>query len=368
MVGLALVIAACIGVPCVLFYVYLRHWIFIVLAFFPPLVVLMGVIFCGQLSEALTLIAVLFGTIVALSLADGVVRGISTGLVPARAVSLAYRLVAAALVPLFAAYLLMLCVDIFILGDSVSSTIIVAHFMLGLSAALLGASLCAYFPFSEQFIARANAVRERRERLLEKYFPEIQSRWALSVAGIAIVLSTVAMFEARAAHVPWTTGAFLGFSAGIIFMLMGFSALAREWRMALALTLANLFVGVLVFWTSTRLYPDPESFFLPAMLMLSSVPLGIIAVRARSYLKEGNTVTLALAIAVRDEGAIAVVLGIAVGAPGICGMIMSGKLSPALVFAVASTFAALLLFPALTIAIHTLLPRYRTVDEVFGKR
>jgi hypothetical protein len=223
-------------------------------------------------------------------------------------------------------------------------------------------------PFSEQFIARANAARERRERMLETYFPEIPSRWALSVTGIAIVLGTVAVFGIRDAHIQWTGPAALSLSADAALMLAGFAVLARDWRMTVALTLANLFVGVLLCWMDARLYPYPKALTLPAMLILSAVPLGMIAARARVYLREGADVAAALATAVRDEGTIAIALGIAVGVPAIAAAFLFVALPPALVFAITSAFSALLLFPALTIAIHTVLPRYRTVDEVFGKR
>ncbi|HTT99755.1 MAG TPA: hypothetical protein VMF58_17025 [Rhizomicrobium sp.] len=368
MISWALDIAGCIGIPCVLFYVILRHWIFVVLALWPPILVLTAVVFFGQPNEEQIFTSILFGGVATLSLADEAVRGVCAGFARAKIASSMLRVAVSAIVPLLFAYLLTLCADIFISRDWFASKSLAAQFTFGFAAALTGAWLCAHVPFSEQFIARANAARERRERLLEAYFPEMPSRWALSVTGIAIVLATVALFGIRDAHIRWTVPAALSLSVGAAFMLAGFAVLARDWRMASALTLANLFVGVLLCWVNARLYPHPKSFSLTAMLVLSSVPLGLIAARARIYLSEGAEMVLALASAVRDEGAIAIFLGVAVGVPAVFGALIFLALSPAFVFAIASAFAALLLFPALTIAIHTILPRYRTVDEVFGKR
>jgi hypothetical protein len=366
--GSPLVVAACVGVACVIFYIQLRHWIFVVLALLPPVTVLASAAFLRPHSLDWAFIASLFGTMCALSLGDRMVRGVSAGLRGRERASEASRFVTFAVGPVLAAYLVLLGVSAVVLHAWDAYTAVAFLFLAGFAAAFAGAWLCAFYPFSEQFIARANAAREWRERMLEQFFPAMQPRWALSVTGIAIVLGAVAVFGIRDAHVHWMMGVAFCFAGSVAFALAGFAVVARDWRMAAALTLATAFTGTLLFWALIRHNPFPDFFMAVAMLMVSSVPLSVTAARARQLVREGDDIASALAAAGRGEGAVAVALCLVAGSAGLLASAASATLSPALVFAVSSTFSALLLFPALAIAIQTLLPRYRTVDEVYGRR
>jgi hypothetical protein len=365
---LALVLAACAGVPCVVFYFLLRHWIFAVLALWSPLVVFLIAALFRQHGPDQALVASLFGTMCALSLGDHVVRGVSAGLDPRTGSFSATRFVTLAVGPLLAAYLLSLGVDAVVLHEWRICAVFALLFAAGFAAAFAGNWLCAFFPFSEQFIARANAAREWRERMLEQFFPAMQPRWAFSVTGIAMVLGAVAAFGIRDAHVYWSARVAVCIPVSVVFIFAGLCAVARNWRVAMALALTTVFNGTLLFWALMRHDPYSDPFTTGAMLMVSSVPLGLIAVRLRLYLREGDDIAAALAVAIGDEGAIAAAMGVIAGVAGLLAVASFAMLSPALVFAVSSTFAALLLFPALAVALYTLVPRYRTVDDVFGRR
>lgn len=365
---LALVLAASVGVPCVLFYFLLRHWVFVVLALAPPVSVLTALVLLRGHGTDQALVASLFGTICALSLSDQLARGMSAGFHRGELITGTSRPTAFAAGSVLLSYFLFLCCEAVIVHDWRDPAAVGLLFLTAFFAAFAGHLFGALFPFSEHAIARANAGREWRERMFDRFFLAMPPRWAFSVTGIALVLSAVAGFGIRDAQVHWMAHAPLDCAAGLVFAFAAFAVVARDWRMTAALTLTTAFTGILVLWALARCNPLPDLSTVGAMVMLSSVPLSVIAARARLYAREGDDTASALAAAVRDDGVIAIALGAIICAAGLAVTAMSAVLSPVLVFAVASAFSALLLFPALTVAIYSLFPRYRTVDEVFGRR
>ncbi|HVU21314.1 MAG TPA: hypothetical protein VHE09_11335 [Rhizomicrobium sp.] len=365
--SLALAFAACVGVPCVIFYLYIRHWLFAGLALWPPAAALAVVVACGGTFDTAAN-AALLGTFCALTLADESMRQVSAGATPRGIVLGAVRFVASSAGPVIAGYMIFLLASAALFGDGRKAAVTAALVTASVVAAFAGGILCAFFPFSEQSIAAANAAREWRERMFDRFFPEMQTRWAFSITGIAVILGAVAAFGIRDTHAYWTGHPNFCLAIFLLSALIGFAALARAWRMTAALVLTVSFDTALVLWSVSRLERYPDLYAASAMLALSSVPLAVLAVRARRQSREGDEVSASLGASVRDCGAVACALAIMTGLPGLFSTIASGVLSPALVFAVAMLFAALLLFPALTIVIHALVPRYRTVDEVFGRR
>ncbi len=366
--GLALVFAACVGVPCAIFYGLFRHWFFGALTLVPPLAVFASTIVFRRFDLNLALIASLFGTVCALSFGDRLVRGVSVGRHGHALASETCRLVILAVVPVLTAYALCLSAEVLVLRSWETSAQSVLFFVAGFAAAFGAGWLISFFPFSEQFVARANAAREWREQLLEQFFPPMQSRWAFSVAGIALILGTIAAFGIPDTHIDQAPRIWLCVVIGLAFLAAGFTAIARNWRMAASLTLAASFNGVLLCWALARRDRFLDPITVEATLFLACVPLCLTAACARGYLREGDDVASALSIAVRDAGAAAIALGAMTGWVGVGSTAVFLVLSPALVFSLSSMFAALLLFPALAVAIHSLFPHYRTVDEVFGGR
>jgi len=364
---LALDAAVYIGIPCAIFYAYLRHWVFAVLALSPPLSVLAVAALIGPDGLGSAIAASLFGTICALLLGDLIARGICAGRSRSEIAFDASQLVLFAVGTLFAAYLLSLWADGFILARE-GASIYTMLFGAGFSSALVGAWLCSLFPFSEQFIARANSTREWRERTLEHFLPVMHPRWAFSVSGIAIIIGAIAAFGIRDANVRWIAPVAICFPIGAFFALAGFAIVTQQWRMTAAPTLATLFSGTLLVWSYLRLTSFPDPLTVSSMLMISSAPLSVMVVRTLDCVREGDDVAVSLSIAVCEYGAVVIVLGFLAMLRGIHLFALYGMYSGAFAFAIASIFATLLLFPALTIAIYTILPRYRTVDEVFGKR
>src|SRR5262249_5320193 len=141
--------------------------------------------------------AFLFGEVCALLTAAKFVRDICYGVAPRDAARSACLETAGAVGPMFLA----LAALIFVF--SAQNRVVIAAIVV--SAAALGAALAAgwcaqYLNYSEQFIARANRAREWGERQAELLLWVTQTRWSLSVTGMAMVLAAIAFFGANGLH------------------------------------------------------------------------------------------------------------------------------------------------------------------------
>ena len=83
-------------------------------------------------------------------------------------------------------------------------------------------------------------------------------------------------------------------------------------------------------------------------------------------LRQGDELLAALAQAFQREGPPVVFVGLFLTAVW-AGHAALGLWAPLDFTAILAIFLGLAVFPALAVAIHTLLPRYRSVDDVFGK-
>lgn len=220
--------------------------------------------------------------------------------------------------------------------------------------------------YSERFIAAANAARERRERIADALSFLAVPRWALSIAGSAIVLSTVAFFGAaplREIAAPSFFAARLGLAA-----LAAFSAsvlLLRDWRSAAAVTLALAADVLFGLWAAE----SGAGFVLPSVALAAcAVPPMWLARAAAKHARDGDNAATAMLRALHGRGADAI-LAATLPALGWSAALLAGL---AVRFETAAAFASLaaaaFAFPAFAVALHALLPRYRTADEVFGRR
>ncbi|HWA90890.1 MAG TPA: hypothetical protein VG889_12695 [Rhizomicrobium sp.] len=344
MVALALSIAAILS--GIVFYYQLRHVLLAALCLL-PMAAAAAVALALPRAGASAGFAALFGMAAALALGERIVRAVASGTAPRRAVGQANRAVALALGPVLLAALLSFAV--FAAAEAAAS------FAASFATAFAASWLACIFPYTEDFIARANAARERRERMLERAVSAIAPRWAFSIFGIAAVLATVAGFGIRAGTVvfdgiaPW-----LG--AVAILFLTGFAAALRDGRAALGALLAVSFAVLFLTWSQARL---PEALPFDTLTAiggaaLAAVPLALIGARAREAMREGDDLASALTQGLRENGFVAVALALIAAAP-------------VPVFALASLFASLLLFPAATVALHTLFPRRISLEEAFRR-
>lgn len=220
--------------------------------------------------------------------------------------------------------------------------------------------------FDEGFVARANRTREERGRLLEILGAVATPRWGLSLGGIALIILALGWFGAEPVFaVSHMHGVplFAGASAGLVF---AFALIAGAgWREAIAGSVVCVATGLMALWgfaaegavTQTALACIVETLAIVALLIFYG------AARTHDCRKRGEDG----ARAVEETGTAQFFAAL--------GALMA--LLPALffqrnaaAFGIALFFAgcgALVFAPALAAAIAALLPRRRSVEELYGR-
>ena len=160
--------------------------------------------------------------------------------------------------------------------------------------------------------------------------------------------------------------------AGVLAVLLtaSFTAITRNWRLTLAATSASLIAAALIMWSFARMNPQSRGYFdLWPVLVPDLVAMSVLMLRMSTHIGDGQAPVSAVAITLRQQGpptaaAFLVLAAIATGESVLLGYGGLADFMPVL----AGLAAALLFFPAFSNTLYSLLPRYRSVDEVFGKR
>lgn len=229
----------------------------------------------------------------------------------------------------------------------------------------------AMLPFGEPFFVAANRARERRETWLRNATLVTDPRWALSLSGSAIVLATLGWFGAEPLlrHSALLAQPGLWGASALIVFLSAFG-LARDWRDAVAATLAlaALVLLALYLWGRASGHLGATSFveIVVAAALALFLMLGSIA-QTRRYRRSGDTMAVARLRAIEDAG-LAPWFG-ALGAAGAAApwvLVHGSTATLALLFPL-SVAAALLGQPALATALESLIPRRRSLGELYGR-
>jgi len=185
-----------------------------------------------------------------------------------------------------------------------------------------------------------------------------------AIAELAKVAETVAG-DAAIKGLVITSGKANGFCAGAALLIFGACAIAiRDWRLAAAAGLASLLALSIGLWAMSGLATLGISQLLVfvQLFLIGATPLVAAAAGARGYLIAGDGMTVALArMLLRDAPAV-----ILVNATSI--VVWAGQTALdrrygwVLAVAVAFALTALLVMPALAIAIETLFPRRATIQ------
>jgi hypothetical protein len=356
---------------------YLRHAGLTALTFVAPLPVAavgywLGLQFEIELAPVCAMYACLFVIICVLLAFGRIARGVCDGLSPHDAVITALIGVVTPIGTTVAAFAFsVLAVVAFspMLKTGLAAIVLI---LVAFALTLFAGWLAQWLSYSEKFIADANAARERRERLGEMLSRTVETRWALSISGMTIILATVAAFGVQALRVQaW------GFGIGIrvaVVALVTFVLLvlaARNWRLALAQFLTLVFEVVLGLWAFARdLLPmiGDDAMLMELSVTISATSLALLASAASRQLREGYLVETALSRALQQDGPGVALACIAATVPWLIVTLSGGAASFQLVAAFASIPGTLLVFPAVARAIYTLFPRYRSVEDVFGRR
>ncbi|MGD0144573.1 MAG: hypothetical protein ABSC92_15575, partial [Rhizomicrobium sp.] len=241
-----------------------------------------------------------------------------------------------------------------------------AELAAGFGALIVLPLIASLLPFGEDFVARANRLRELRERLLEKIAAVTEPHWGWSLTGIGVVFLALAFFGSRSLHA--TPG--IAHSAPVIWLVamvvtIGASlAATRDWRRSLAVLIALGLAALTGCWGFARAgVPLNVNSWLALMQVLGigAVLVLLVAAAARPDADEDATAASVRSLLGKTSAAVA---------SSLCALTVLLALSlslggEALALAVVIVFAgvgAVLLQPALTIAIETLAPRRSTIE------
>jgi hypothetical protein len=217
-------------------------------------------------------------------------------------------------------------------------------------------------------IASANRAREDIERLTMPLEFLAEPRWAFSTSGSAIVLLALVLFDrARAPDgrmvsvvlEMWNSQAVTFYGTALAVFVIAWRWL-KGWRGALACTVATVFAATLGAWLLLH------AGLVPGL----DVPLGLgSAIRGWDLVAAGTAIIAGLMLqpaAGFGEGNDAARTG-TVLCTGLAWLIPCA-VTPGAFLPVAGVAAALVLMPCCYVALNTLLPRYRSVEEVFGRK
>ena len=229
----------------------------------------------------------------------------------------------------------------------------------------------SFLHFDEMFVAAANRVRERRQRVFEKIAMTAVPRWGMSIAGIALIFVALAWFGAEPAFafVHFANApVLLGVSLALTFAVA--VSACSGWREGFGATVAAGLAGLVALWA-----------FAVIGKMAPTSPVGVVelislasflafcgARRAAAYRRLGDDPAVARLRAVEDLGGpqLFSTLG------GIAALLPFSIVQPAnAAYAVALAFAGagvLGFAPALATACEMLVPRRRSVEELFRRR
>ena len=195
-----------------------------------------------------------------------------------------------------------------------------------------------FLPFGEQFHLAANRVREKRTPLAERTARLTEPRWTVSFCGIALVFGMLGLFEVPGwpPAPDWLGSLLVG---GVVL------AASRDGRAG---------VAGLVSAALLLLYGQGMT---PSLLLFALLAL-VLAATARRYHDGGPAGSWARAL---EEGAVPIFF--AGLAASLVTVLLNGLRAG--VLAAGAATAALLLFPALTLALHHLLPPRRSVEDIY---
>jgi hypothetical protein len=361
-----LALAAIVAVSIPFSFVHLRHAGLALAAAFSSLPGLMMAVSLGATVETLAL-AFLAGFTIALFLADEIALRVveGSGAAAATAETLRENAVAGCAAAIAAAAFAAL---LLFAGHHARTPLVaaVAELASGLSAMIVLSLAASQLPFGEEFVMRANRLRELRERRLEKIAAVTEPRWGWSLTGVGLVFLALAFFGARSLHASQAVAHF-GLEIWLVAAIVvtgAALATTRDWRRSLAVVIALGLSALIGCWGYAR---GGISLNVGSWLALMQV-LGI-----------GAAIVLLVANAARpdaDEDAAAALVRSLLGKTGVavtgsaCGIVILLVLSvgigrDAVALAAALFFAgvgAVLLQPALTTAIETVAPRRSTIE------
>ena len=345
--------ASAVALSAIVSFIHLRHAGLAVLVAFAPLPGLLIAHAFGFADPLTIALCYLPGLACAMFMADEIAANIAHGF-ERRA---ACEDVLAKLGMSMGAAIGVASIGLAILALSPGPAVFAATLGAGVSAILIVPLGASDLPFGEDFVTRANRVREWRERMLDPVSAITQPRWAMSASGIAVIFAVLGYFGA---HPVFDATEYAVFAALLLSASIAGFGLTWEWRRALALPLVLALLILIGMWGLEQIHARNALTPLVQTLGICAVPLVLVAVEASGHLTEDAASASSFALMRKGPAAIfffaasALVMLFQIGdAP------LVGALVVMLLFGCAST---LLWLPALACAFETLFPRRSALD------
>jgi hypothetical protein len=358
--------AASLVVAAATSFVHLRH---IGLAILVALAPLAGLVAAGAVGDELTTSGVLsilgLGYVVSALAGGEIVRRVLDKADPIEAArQTLVRLAPPALLVTFAG---MVRWAVWLYRTPGPSAVLAAIVVLALLLPVFGASL---LPFGEAFVTAANRARERREQLLAVTTAVIEPRWAVSVTGIAIVFAVLSWFGAA----PLLTHSSLRLQTAAtspFLMFLVALAIGRDWRGAAAvmLTLATLVLLDLWLLSMADLRLSLTAMVETALMGLAALlPMLLQLDGVRRFRKAGDAPGLARLRAIEELGVGPYFAAGGAAVAMLPWIVLHGSVASLTAMFVLSGLAGTFFAPAIATALEQLLPRRRSLGQLYGRR
>jgi hypothetical protein len=230
-------------------------------------------------------------------------------------------------------------------------------------------SMLCLWTYSETFIAEANRRRERRARRAYLASMVAVPRWGMSVSGIALVFAVLASFSAAPSLVASESGEFFiaQVLTSVLVAILSGAWVAASWRETVAIALSAAYLQLLVVELAVR--TPGSGLTLPAgafaAIPISFLSLLAVAGRARHHRSAGDEAAVARLKSIED------VLNpvLYATAAAVAAMLLWPFVDVAtLLLMICGALLAAITAPAFATALETLLPRQRSVEELYTRR
>jgi hypothetical protein len=229
------------------------------------------------------------------------------------------------------------------------------------SVLLLLPLLVPFLKFDEEFVAAANRTRERRGRIFEWLGGAAIPRWGLSFTGIALVFFALGWFGADTMLRP----GWWHYAVTIVMVCGVLGAFAGGWREGTGLGLVLALVCVVALWWRSYARIPFGTVTVLQMVTLAGLLEVSAARRLQVWRAGGDPPETVRRRALENSGG-AVFAAMGAAAAALPSLVHPG--APVMVLSLlAAGLCGALLFPAILTAFETLVPRRRSVEDVFAK-
>jgi hypothetical protein len=205
--------------------------------------------------------------------------------------------------------------------------------------------------YNEEAIARANRMRETRERWLDLLTFTVQPRWGWSVGGITLIFAVLGFFGGENSDARWPSVSAIAFPLmAAAFAVISYVA-TRNIRRTVALLLASSVLACVAFWLRGPLSE------LSLAVALASLPALLIMGQIGVFMRAGDAVTVAT-LRSFEMLAVSIVFFCAAATLALCAF---GAFADAVLISCGG-ITGLIVVPALTTVIYGLFPPRVSLD------